>query len=688
MKILKHKDTQINFGSKGQFFLSTEKCDMQDYVFGYVNTNIAFDADYEAGHEERFIMPTKNLIIFKDMETANGKAKVRYNINTHPVTLIEEVTPVDGLNVITQKTSVSNDGEEDAFISRLSCANVTGIGLGGSKWYENDQRFIVHICHNHWQGEAQWRKYTLSELGLYPASGHNWERCFFRIQSVGSWSTSEYYPLMIIEDTERGECWFFEREGAENWYMEINAYEGFNGEFFNVAIGGADENCGWTYTLKPGETYTTTTAVYGVVKGGFEEAVRELTAYKRRTSLVHTDIEVAFNDFMNCYWAQPSADRLIPLIDRAAELGVQTFCIDDGWSNTGEWDPLEDKFGTYGLKGIIEYIRSKGMRAGVWFEFETTTYNIARQLGDDILLYRDKKLIAKHRPKLDLRNNKAREWLLGKIDYVYKMGVRYIKNDHNNDEKWGTNYDGESPAEGLRRKEQAFYDFVEELHVRYPDLVIENCGAGAMRQDHGTLKHFSLQSTSDQEDYRLYPSILVGAMACLPPEKAGIWGYPYPLLYKNIGTMSIPEEELLLFKDGRETVFNMVSAMCGYMYLSGRLDLADGFNTQLIKEAIEIYKGYKDTISCRYPAFILPMKPMADKTYNSFGLIDADNKDMILAVWALEQTEFTLDLSKYAFAKAEKLYPLSLSNAQINYSRGLIDCRFNERYSAILIKLS
>jgi alpha-galactosidase len=470
--------------------------------------------------------------------------------------------------------------------------------------------------------------------------------------------------------------------------MEINAFEGFNGSFFNVVIGGADENCGWTYRLKPGETYTTTNAFYGVVKGGFEEAVRELTAYKRKTSIVDTHIEVAFNDFMNCYWAQPSADRLIPLIDKAAELGVQTFCIDDGWSKTGEWDPLEEKFGEYGLKGIIAYIRSKGMRAGVWFEFETTTYAVAEKLGEDVLLKRDGRLIAKHRPKLDLRNKKAREWLLGKIDHMYDIGVRYIKNDHNNDEKWGTNYDGESPAEGLRRKTQAVYDFIEELHARYPDLVIENCGAGAMRQDHGTLKRFSLQSTSDQEDYRLYPSILVGAMACLPPEKAGIWGYPYPLLYKNIGTMHIPEEELAQFKDGRETVFNMVSAMCGYMYLSGRLDLADDFNTQLIKEAIEIYKGYKDTISNRYPAFILPMKPMADKTYNAFGLIDADKKDMILAVWALEEIEFTLDLSKYAFAKAEILYPLSLSNAQIHYAQGLLDCKFNEKYSAILIKLS
>ena len=41
--------------------------------------------------------------------------------------------------------------------------------------------------------------------------------------------------------------------------------------------------------------------------------------------------------------------------------------------------------------------------------------------------------------------------------------------------------------------------------ARYPDLTIENCGSGGGRMEYAMLSHLQLQSSSDQEDYRLYP---------------------------------------------------------------------------------------------------------------------------------------------------------------------------------------
>ncbi len=51
--------------------------------------------------------------------------------------------------------------------------------------------------------------------------------------------------------------------------------------------------------------------------------------------------------------------------------------------------------------------------------------------------------------------------------------------------------------------------------------MIENCNSGAMRCDFGALSHFHLQSTSDQEYYDRYPSIVQGMSALMPPERAG-----------------------------------------------------------------------------------------------------------------------------------------------------------------------
>ena len=43
---------------------------------------------------------------------------------------------------------------------------------------------------------------------------------------------------------------------------------------------------------------------------------------------------VIFNDYMNCLFGDPTTDKLIPLIDAAAEAGCEYYCIDCGWYST------------------------------------------------------------------------------------------------------------------------------------------------------------------------------------------------------------------------------------------------------------------------------------------------------------------------------------------------------------------
>lgn len=58
MKCIAHNNLKINIGSKGHFFLSTEKTNAEDYVYGYINTNLAFGAGAETEYEGQMIMPT------------------------------------------------------------------------------------------------------------------------------------------------------------------------------------------------------------------------------------------------------------------------------------------------------------------------------------------------------------------------------------------------------------------------------------------------------------------------------------------------------------------------------------------------------------------------------------------------------------------------------------------------------
>ena len=68
------------------------------------------------------------------------------------------------------------------------------------------------------------------------------------------------------------------------------------------------------------------------------------------------------------------------------------------------------------------------------------------------------------------------------------------------------------------------------------------------------LARFDLQSTSDQQDFLLYPPIAAGAPVQILPEQAGNWAYPQP---------SMSHEEI---------AFTMVTGLSGRLYLSGFLD--------------------------------------------------------------------------------------------------------------------
>ena len=60
--------------------------------------------------------------------------------------------------------------------------------------------------------------------------------------------------------------------------------------------------------------------------------------------------------------------------------------------------------------------------------------------------------------------------------------------------------------------------------------------------DYAMLSRYSIQSTSDQEDYIRYATIAANSPMALTPEQAAIWSYP------------------LTEGDKEEVIFNMVNA--------------------------------------------------------------------------------------------------------------------------------
>ena len=622
----------------------------------------------------------------------SGGKKFVYSDNEGRLTAETHVETFEGVNAIRQSTRVR--ALKSLTLTQAACANISGVcfDAGGIATRLSDGSILVHYCVSRWQGEGQWRTATPEDLGLYAATNHAWEKSKCRFESVSSWSTATYYPLIIIEDRKRKECLFFEVECGHSWFMEIYGVGGSGMQSLSVKMGGTDERLGFIKKMKAGEEYETCTSVFGKVAGGFEEAVRELTKYKRKTSLVSSGAPLVFNDYMNCNWTNESRETLIPLIDKAAELGAEVFCLDDGWQQRlGVWYPADEKFGEEKLRGIFDYIKSKGMKVGVWFEFESVPLDLNETLSaDDCFLFRNESLIAPARPLANMRSSKLLAYLNERVDALYDMGVRFIKNDHNNTEYIGTTLYGESAGEGLEKNSAAFLEFIDGITRRHPDLYIENCASGAMRSDGGTLRHFNIQSTSDQEDYLLYTSILAGSLALMPPEKAGIWCYPYPLKFDDRMSLRLAPEQVRQYEDGEQTVFNVVNGFMGCMYLSGKIDQADKYNEYLLREGIELYKSLRGFISNAYPVFPRGMIRLSDRSYNAVGFIGGDEKMLLLAVWNLSDSaqNITLDIKKYGMKSCSLIYPQNKQGVSYSFGGGTLKVDFKAGRAARLFTLT
>ncbi|MHB1461544.1 MAG: glycoside hydrolase family 36 protein [Armatimonadota bacterium] len=577
-------------------------------------------------------------------------------------------------------TTIANHGTETITLTHLSSALFPGLATDGVRPWNDPGRILVHTCRNVWEGEGQWQTNTLEELGLYVVSEWHKTAGAVHIGQTGSQSTARYMPMIMLEDTELGKIYFAHIEGGHNWHIEVGSHSNWDGSRpgMYLQLDGADERyCGWSLELKPGDTFTAAPAVVGVTEGGFEEAVRALDIYKRQQKPVDAwegEWPVCFNDYMNAIWANPSLENERPLFKAAKKAGADVYCIDAGWfckagfswsSGLGDWVPSPDRFGEIGLQGLLDEIMAEGLVPGIWLEMEIVGFDseIAKKPDDWFLMRHGKRVFGQTRYFFNWTNPGVRAYMHGVIDMLVGMGVGFIKNDYNECVGVGADNLGSSAAHGLIVNNRAFYSFIDEVCAKHPRLIIENCGSGAMREEPEALKHFHVQSFSDQEYYTKCPSIIVGSLGGILPEQLGNWVFPYPLLYPNISNLGILDtpEYLATMADGEETVFNVVNGLVGNFYLSGHIDKADEFNMGLIQEGVSLYRELRSFIRQSFPFWPTGMTGIQHQTKASVGLINEAKTEAILAVWRLEKGDEMLELPLKHFSGKkpciEQIYP-------------------------------
>lgn len=177
---------------------------------------------------------------------------------------------------------------------------------------------------------------------------------------------------------------------------------------------------------------------------------------------------------------------------------------------------------------------------------------------------------------------------------VGEYGVGYIKMDYNIEPGIGTELGAESVGQGLLEHEKAYLNWIDDMFRTYPKLVIENCSSGGLRMDYAMLSRYSIQSTSDQEDYRHYATIAANAPTGVTPEQAAVWSYP-----QRRG-------------DKEEVIYNMVNALLLRIHQSGHLAELSDERIALVKEAIPYYKTIRNGLKEAVPFWPLDLADTLD----------------------------------------------------------------------------
>ena len=320
--------------------------------------------------------------------------------------------------------------------------------------------------------------------------------------------------------------------------------------------------------------------------------------------------------------------HIIAMAEKAAEMGVERFIIDDGWfmgrnddfGGLGDWFLDETKY-PQGLTPVIDAVKKLGMQFGIWVEPEMISKRskLYEQHPDWMLqLEGYDQPEERHQYVLDLVNPDAFNYILERMNWLLSENqIDYIKWDHNR----RLVQPGHLGKAVVTAQTQAAYRLFDILQQRYPHVEIESCSSGGARVDFEILKRSQRFWTSDNNDALARQKIQRGMSYFYPPEVIGahIGGSPCQTTMRNFSFD-----------------FRGLTALFGHM----------GVELDPVKESEEERQGF-----AKYIALHKQLRPLLhsgenfrldhhDETTFINGVISQDKKQAVILISQLDIPDY------------------------------------------------
>lgn len=471
---------------------------------------------------------------------------------------------------------------------------ISSFSLGGiSPFLEGDghDRMKVHRFRSVWSMEGRLETKSIEELQLEPSwAGHAVRS--ERFGQAGSMPVNQYFPSLILEDSDHNIFWGAMLAHNASWQMEI--YRKDDG--ISISGGIADREFGhWMKEIHPSELFSTPHAIVSVCKdGGCDRISQRMTSCLNET-LDHgpeseQSLPVIFNEYCTT-WGCPSHDNICGILEAIKGRGFDYFVIDCGWYKE-QGIPWDISMGDYnvskelfpdGLEKTVEAIKYHGMKPGIWFELENVGSAAMAYKREAHLLKRDgMTLTTTMRRFWDMRDPWVTNYLKEKvIGTLKKYQFEYIKIDYN--DTIGIGCDGaESLGEGLRQNMEAAFEFIKNIKQEVPGIVVENCASGGHRLETKMMSVSSMASFSDAHECPEIPIIAANLHRTILPRQSQIWAV-------------IRKEDCI-----KRITYSIINTFLGRMCLSGDVTELSSAQWNAIDRGIAFYRKIAPIIKNGY----------------------------------------------------------------------------------------
>ena len=314
-----------------------------------------------------------------------------------------------------------------------------------------------------------------------------------------------------------------------------------------VLIGINPDEFGWK--LNKGDSFQTPEAIFSYTDNGFNALSQQLGAFYAQHLInphfAHQERPILINNW-EATFMDFTEDKLMPIVKRAKELGIEMFVLDDGWfghrdddrSSLGDWFVDEKKF-NHGIAGFAKRVHDLDMKFGLWFEPE--------MISIDSKLYQTHpewmiktpgrgQTPGRHQFVLDMSRKEVVDYLFGLMSHIIQDAkLDYIKWDMNRNitEMYGADLPADQQLEFSHRYILGVYDLYDRLTKAFPDVLFESCASGGGRFDLGMMYYAPQAWCSDDTDaierikiqdgtsYGYTPSMWGAHVSAVPNDQVG-----------------------------------------------------------------------------------------------------------------------------------------------------------------------